>query len=125
LEALRAGTIQGAALTIDEVVSLVSSGFAVKVVLVIDYSMGGDIILGQKEITHLDQLEGKTVGYEGSVVGEFLLQQALQFAGFNSSGLKLVNIPANEWLDAGSLKTDWRRKCQCFIQLSANTVSDH
>ncbi len=100
MDALREGTIQGAGFTLDEVVALVASGFPVKVILVVDYSMGGDMIIGQEEITTMDQLVGKTIGYEGSVVGGFLLSKALQKKGLNGSEMQLINIPADEWATA-------------------------
>ncbi len=97
LEAFREGEINGAALTFDEVVTLVDSGFPLKVVLVLDFSSGGDMVLGQPGITTMEQLKGKKVGYEGSVVGEFLLSHALIQSGLKKSEIELENIPAEEW----------------------------
>lgn len=104
IASFREGTIQGAALTLDEAVSLLSSGFPLKAVLVIDYSLGGDMILGQEGLTEVSQLEGKRVGYEGSVVGEFLLYRALNIKGIYGSSMELINIPANEWKEAFKMK---------------------
>jgi len=102
--ALRSGEIQGAALTLDEAVKLVSSGFPVKVILVLDYSKGGDMILGQEPITEMTQLAGKTIGFENSIVGEFLLYRALELNGMNSSAIEMVPVSASEWSTAFETK---------------------
>jgi len=98
LEAIKSGEIQGAGFTLDEAFSLIGSGFKGKIVLVIDYSMGGDMIIGQQAITHITQLKGKTIGYEGSVVGEFLLDRALRAHHVKREQVDLVNVDADNWL---------------------------
>jgi NitT/TauT family transport system substrate-binding protein len=100
LQAILVGKIQGACLTLDEVFSLTESGFRGKVVLVIDYSMGGDMLIGQKEIKKMSELKGKTIGYEGTVVGEFLLDRALHKYQIKPSAVKLIDVKANNWLSA-------------------------
>jgi len=88
----------GAGFTLDEVFSLISSGFKGKVVLIIDFSMGGDMVIGQPYIKSMSDLVGKTIGYEGSVVGEFLLNRALQMNQVKKSSVKLNDVQANDWL---------------------------
>lgn len=122
INALRDGTIQGAALTLDEVVTLVSSGFSVKVVLILDYSLGGDMILGQPDINKMEQINGKKVGYEGSVVGEFLLYRALQRNGIARSNLELIHIPAAEWL--GAFKTKKIDALVCYNPVAAKLIQE-
>lgn len=98
IQALKDREIQGAGLTLDEVFSVVDSGFRGSVVLILDYSMGGDMIIGQKHIKHFKDLEGKTIGYEGTVVGEFLLERALHKNNLKRASINLVNIPKVDWL---------------------------
>lgn len=100
MQALKDEEIHGAGFTLDEVFSLVASGFKGKVVLIVDYSMGGDMIIGQKDIKSIADLQGKTIAYEGSVVGEFLLNRALQTNYIRESSVKLSNINADKWLSA-------------------------
>jgi NitT/TauT family transport system substrate-binding protein len=97
---MKDGKIHGAGFTLDEVFSLVRSGFKGKVVLIVDYSMGGDMVIGQKDIKSIAELEGKTIGYEGTVVGEFLLDRALQTNYVRESSVKLIDIQADNWLSA-------------------------
>lgn len=100
MQAMQDGVIQGGGFTLDEVFSLIQNGYQGKVVLIVDYSMGGDMIIGQSTIRNLADLEGKVVGYEGSVVGEFLLDQALSSHGVKKSAVTLVNVQAERWLSA-------------------------
>ncbi len=100
MQAMRDGHLQGAALTLDEAVSLHESGCRVKCVLVIDYSMGGDMLIGQKEIKSMKNLKTKRIGYEGTVVGEFLLQRALVSHQIKENDVKLIEIKAENWIAA-------------------------
>jgi len=100
MKALKDGKFQGAGFTLDEVFSLVNSGFKGKVVLIVDYSMGGDMVIGQPYIQSMSEFEGKTIGYEGTVVGEFLLDRALHLNQVRQSSVKLINVNANHWLSA-------------------------
>ncbi|MBT7592756.1 MAG: ABC transporter substrate-binding protein [Candidatus Scalindua sp.] len=98
MQAMRNGVLYGAALTMDEAVSLHESGCPVKAVLVIDYSMGGDMLIGQKSITDMQSLKAKKIGYEGTVVGEFLLQRALKANNIKEWEVKLIEVKAENWL---------------------------
>jgi len=100
MEAIKQGEIDGAGFTLDEAFALTASGFKGKIVLLVDYSMGGDMLIGQKEVPHISMLEGKTVGYEGSIVGEFLLQRALKTHRLRSNDITLVEVNAADWLSA-------------------------
>jgi NitT/TauT family transport system substrate-binding protein len=100
MQAMKDGKIHGAGFTLDEVFSLIESGFKCKVVLIVDYSMGGDMIIGQKDIKSIAELNGKTIGYEGTVVGEFLLDRALYMNFVRKSSVKLVDVQADNWLYA-------------------------
>ncbi len=123
LEAIKNGEIQGAGFTLDEAFSLISSGFKGKIVLVIDYSMGGDMIIGQQAITHITQLEGKTIGYEGSVVGEFLLGRALRAHYLKREHVGLVNVQANNWLAA--FKNKEIDALVCFNPVASTLLDEH
>ena len=99
-QAMKDGKIQGAGFTLDEVFTLIETGFKGKIVLIVDYSMGGDMIIAQKGIKTFTELIGKTIGYEGTVVGEFLLDRALHRYHIKRSSVKLIDVQANNWLTA-------------------------
>ena len=100
VRAMRDGAIQGAGLTLDEAVGLHLSGLPVKVVLVVDFSLGGDMIVGQPSITDMSMIKGKRVGFEGTLVGEFLLKRALAKSRIKTTDIELVQIKGDEWLSA-------------------------
>lgn len=100
LKAFKEGRIEAAGLTLDEAFSLIGAGYSGKIVLVIDFSQGGDMIIGQPDIHSISDLKAKRVGYEGTVVGEFLLQRALQFNHIKNSEVQLINIPAENWVES-------------------------
>ena len=100
MEAIKNGQFQGAGFTLDEVFSLIGSGFKGKIVLIVDYSMGGDMVIGQHYIKTIAELKGKTIGYEGTVVGEFLLDRALHENQVRRSSVELIDVNADNWLSA-------------------------
>jgi len=98
VDAIKNGKIDAGGFTLDEVFSLIDSGLKGKIVLVVDYSFGGDMLIGQQYITSVTDLVGKTVGYEGTVVGEFLLNRALEDNFIKPDSVELVNISADNWI---------------------------
>jgi len=123
IRAMQEGEIQGAGFTLDEVVSLVETGFKGKVVLIVDYSMGGDMVIGQKEIKSIADLAGKTIGYEGSVVGEFLLHRALNRNRVNSSAVTLVDVQAGQWIS--TFKEKGIDELVCFDPVASVLLNEH
>jgi len=97
IQALKDGKIQLAGITMDEAFSLIDSGFKTKIILIVDYSNGGDMLISQANIKNIQQLIGKKVGYEGSVVGEFLLDRALKENNIKRNRIKLVNVAVSDW----------------------------
>lgn len=69
IHALRSGTLEGAALTLDEVLTLLDDGFDLKVVLVMDFSNGGDVLLAKPGIDSTADLRGKRIAVEYTAVG--------------------------------------------------------
>ena len=87
------GFTDGMASTVIEAVQAeVHGGKTLKIVMVSDYSNGGDMIVARKEFKDMHALKGKTIGCEVSSLGVFILQRALAKAGMNLSDVKLVNI---------------------------------
>ncbi|RDH86002.1 MAG: hypothetical protein DIZ80_00580 [endosymbiont of Galathealinum brachiosum] len=104
MQAMREGRLQGAGFTLDEAVNLHQSGYPLKAVLVVDFSMGGDMIIGQESIERIDQIKGKRIGFEGTLVGEFLLHRALRNNLIKSSDIELVQVKGEDWISAFSNK---------------------
>ena len=99
IKAFKEGEIEGVGLTLGEAFSLIGAGYSGKIVLVVDVSQGGDMVIGQAGIHSISDLIGKRVGYEGTVVGEFLLQRALQSQHIKNKDVQLINVAAENWLE--------------------------
>ena len=123
IQAMKDGYIHGAAFTLDEAVSLHMSGFPVRAVLVIDYSMGGDMIVGQKDVLDMQSISGKRIGYEGTVVGEFLLQRALKANYIKVSSVELIEVKAEDWLS--SFRENTVDALVCFNPVSTILLNKH
>lgn len=92
LSALRAGTIDAAALTLDEVLQARAQGVPLTVVLVFDSSAGADVLLARPPISRLADLAGRRVAYEPTAVGSLVLREALQRAGLTAESVTLVEL---------------------------------
>ena len=91
LRAYRNGAIDAAALTLDEVLMLAEEGFEPRVVLIMDVSAGGDVIIGQAGLTAMGDLKGLRVGFENSALGSYVLSRALELA--NLSIPDVIKVP--------------------------------
>lgn len=100
IHALRAGVLEGAALTLDEVLRLREEGLELQVLLVLDISAGADSVIGRPTISNLADLRGVTVGYEPSAVGAVMLEAALAEAGLARADIRLIALTPDEHLRA-------------------------
>jgi NitT/TauT family transport system substrate-binding protein len=98
MQALRNGLLEGAALTLDEVLTLVQDGVELRIILVMDYSLGADVLLVKPDILELDQLIGKRVAVENTAVGAIILDSALSEAGLSASDIEIVSCTHDEHL---------------------------
>ncbi len=93
---LRAGSIEVAALTLDETLSVLQDGFDLGVIAVMDVSQGGDVLLARPSIATLAQLKGKRIGVESSAVGAILLDGALAAARLRDDQVEIVPLTVAE-----------------------------
>lgn len=92
----RNGTIEVAALTLDEVLYLAEYDRDFRIVLIIDYSNGADAILGRPGMEGLKDLEGKRVGAEVNALGAYMLSRALGTAGLSEKNITAVPLDIDE-----------------------------
>ncbi|MCK5877795.1 MAG: ABC transporter substrate-binding protein [Candidatus Marithrix sp.] len=72
-----------------------------QVVYVVDYSDGGDLIIGSAELKSLADLKGKTVSFEGiNTFSHLLVIKLLEKAGIKEGEFKSANLPVAEVLAA-------------------------
>lgn len=95
MRALRNGNLQAAGLTLDEALTLIGEGIDLRIVLVLDYSHGADIVLADPSIAALPELAGKRIGVEMNAVGALLLRGLLEAAGLTLAQVNVESMPVS------------------------------
>lgn len=96
IHALNARLVDGAALTLDEVLRVRAGGVPLTVVAVFDISAGADVLLARPAIPRLQDLAGKTVAVEHSALGAFMLSNALHAAGLAPQAVNVVHATVDQ-----------------------------
>ena len=96
LEALRDGNVDAGMHTLDDSLRNMSMGKDVRVVLLTDYSFGGDGLVARAGIETLLDLRGSRIGVEIGTVGHLSVLKILEKTGININDVTLVSIPAWE-----------------------------
>jgi NitT/TauT family transport system substrate-binding protein len=127
IHAFRYGNLEVAALTLDEVLTLIEEGMELQVILVLDISRGADVLLAKPEISSVQQLVGKTVAVEHTAVGALLLDKALVAAGLAVKDINIVGCTFDKHLDcyqrSDAIVTFEPVKSR-ILKLGANTLFD-
>lgn len=89
--ALEGGELQASTLTYDQVITAASKGWKLKVVMPLDYSMGGDAIVSSAAIHSIRELKGRKVAFQPSSPSDFLLAYALTRSGLSQKDVHIVN----------------------------------
>lgn len=90
--AIASGAVAGGMLTYDQVVGQVAAGKAMKVVMPIDYSNGGDAIVADTSIQSIKDFKGKKIGYNPLSPSDFLLSYALKLNGLTEKDISPVSM---------------------------------
>jgi len=96
IQAFRAGAIDAEALTLDEALLLAETTPDLSVVLVLDVSNGGDVILAQPARSSLRDLKGRRVGLEAGALGAYVLTRALQTVDLTPKDVVVVSLDSFE-----------------------------
>ncbi len=88
--AAQGGTLDATTLTFDQVIVADSRGMTLKVVMPLDYSVGGDAIIGSTTVRSLQDLKGHKVAYQPGSTSEFLLGYALGTVGLSERDIRSV-----------------------------------
>lgn len=96
IRAFRNGAIEAAALTLDEVLLLQASGLSPRVVLVMDISDGGDVIIGRAGLGGMRGLKGRRVGVEDTALGAYVLSRALEIHDLGLDDIEVVPTEVGE-----------------------------
>ena len=96
VRAYRNGAVEGVGVTLDMVLVLRQHGFDPRVVLVLDFSLGGDVVVARPDIRDLASLRGRRVGVEDFGVSVYLLSRALGQVGLKLSDVQVFHVPADQ-----------------------------
>jgi len=96
IDAFAAGKIDGVTIVAGDDMVTGASGAKSKIVCLIDYSEGSDMIVGMPGIESIKDLKGKKVGVELTLVEHELLLQALKVNGLSQSDVTLVGTATDK-----------------------------
>jgi NitT/TauT family transport system substrate-binding protein len=107
--ALQGGELDASTLTYDQVIAAAAKGWRLKVVMPLDYSVGGDAILSSAAVRSIKDLKGRKIAFQPLSPSDFLLGYALAQAGLSRKDIQSVNstpegvvaIMATGQVDAG------------------------
>ncbi len=100
LAALSTGQVDGAALTLDEVLLARAYGIPLTIVLVFDISAGADMVLARPTISDLTALKGKRIGVETTALGSLMLHKLLEAANLTQNEISVVSLNIDKQLQA-------------------------
>lgn len=100
VKALAGGKVDGAAMTLDEVLQARASGLPLSVVMIFDISAGADMLVARPGIKTFADLKGRRIGFESDSVGELMLAESLRAANLTKEDVTLVMIPIIQQHDA-------------------------
>jgi len=100
LRALKEGKVQGAALTLDEMLCARADGVPLAMVLIFDISAGADMLVARPGIKTLADLKGQRIGYESSSVGQLMLAEILREAHLTPEDVKRQHLSVSQHSDA-------------------------
>jgi NitT/TauT family transport system substrate-binding protein len=90
--ALRGGELDASTLTYDQVILADAKGWGLKVVMPLDYSVGGDAIVAGAAVRSIEDLKGRKVAFQPLSPSDFLLGYALAQRGLSKKDLLPVNV---------------------------------
>jgi NitT/TauT family transport system substrate-binding protein len=96
LRAFRNGTLEAAALTLDEVLLLAQDDILIRIILVNDISAGADAILARPGIASIEELAGRRIGVENTAVGAYFLSRALEKHGVALKDVTTLPLEVHE-----------------------------
>jgi NitT/TauT family transport system substrate-binding protein len=89
--AVQSGQVDATTLTYDQVIAANARGWKLKVVMPVDYSVGGDAILASMQIHSIKELKGRKVAFMPASPSDFLLGYALAKDGLSEKDVQPVN----------------------------------
>lgn len=95
-QALRAGVVEAAALTLDEALTMQQDGVDLRVIAVMDTSHGADVLMAKPSVRSLADLKGKRVGVESTATGVLMLHEALASVKLGVQDITMVYLTVDQ-----------------------------
>lgn len=102
LRAFRNHSVDVAALTLDEAISLIADRPDTRIIMGTDFSAGADVVIAQPGIETAGQLKGKTIGVESTTVGAYMLARFLEVNQLILSDINIVFMAVDRHEEAFS-----------------------
>lgn len=102
LRAFRNHSLDVAALTLDETISLIADKPDTRIIMGTDFSAGADVVIVQSGIETAEQLKGKAIGVESTAVGAYMLARFVEVNQLKLSDIKIVFMAVDRHKDAFS-----------------------
>jgi NitT/TauT family transport system substrate-binding protein len=96
LDAFAAGKVDAVTAVATDALVNGANGAKSKIIAVLDYSDGSDMIIGKPGVESIKDLKGQKVGIEVTLVEHLLLLEALKQSGMTQSDVEIVNTATNE-----------------------------
>lgn len=100
MEAVASGSLDGAALTLDEVMRLEAAGLSMVVLAVLDVSSGADVVLARDAAVKARGPANARIGVETEGVGAFVLYRFLEKQGLTLGQVRVQPVPVGDHADA-------------------------
>lgn len=96
LDAFAAGKVDAVTVVATDAMVNGANGAKSKIIALLDYSDGSDMIIGKPGVTSIKDLKGQKVGLEVSLVEHLLLLEALKRNDMSQSDVEIINTATNE-----------------------------
>jgi NitT/TauT family transport system substrate-binding protein len=96
IDAFSANKVDGVMIVASDAMVAGATGGKSKIIGLVDYSEGSDMIVGAPGVESIKDLKGKKIGIEVTLVEHMLLLQALKDNGMKQSDVELVGTPTND-----------------------------
>jgi len=96
LESFRNHSVDIASLPLDSVLELIQEGSQIKIILIMNISHGGDVVLVKPDIKHLTDIKGKRVAAVNIPLGLYMLSRLLDRAGLEKKDIELSLMSETE-----------------------------
>jgi NitT/TauT family transport system substrate-binding protein len=100
LARLKRGEVDGAGLTLDEVLRARENGLPLSIILICDISAGADQLLTKPAYHSLSDIKGCKFGVEEGALGALMLHEILKSAGIRDGDVQIVPLPIDRHVAA-------------------------